>query len=184
MQQKGSKYDREIKEKAVALISSGLSITKTAKQLNVPKSTVADWWHTQDDADEDIVAARREARRASIMRCNKIIDKGLRVLEQRITDAGTEAKDVREGLRVLKKAAKDGVIGLTPEELKGLQEMVRDYCGVGLRELSGTVKDIAGQQLALEQQLMDAPDAQPELSVRLTLVDPAAEAAEGDADDA
>ena len=184
MQQKGSKYDAVTKEQALALIASGLSITKAAKQLELPKSTVADWWHTQNDADEDIVAARREARRASIMRCNKIVDKGLKVLERRITDAGAEAKDVREGLRVLKKAAKDGVIGLTPEELKGLQEMVRDYCGVGLRELSGTVKDIAGQQLALEQQLLDAPDAQPELSVRLTLVDPAAEAAEGDADDA
>ena len=184
MQQKGSKYDAVTKEQALALIASGLSITKTARQLDIPKSTVADWWHSQDNADEDIVAARREARRASIMRCNKIVDKGLKVLEQRITDVGVEAKNVHEGLRVLQKAAKDGVIGLTPEELKGLQGLVRDYCGVGLRELSGTVKDIAGQQLALEQQLLDAPDAQPELSVRLTLVDPAAEAVEGDADDA
>lgn len=172
MQQQGSKYDGHTKEQAIALIASGVSITNTAKQMGIPKSTVADWWHSQGDADEDAIAARREARRASILKCGKIVDKGLQTLERRITAAGRECKDVDEGLKVLRKAAKDGVIGLSEDEIKSLQKIVQDYTGVGLRELSGTVKDIAQQQAALETQLLDAPDAAPELHVQLTLVDP------------
>lgn len=174
MQQQGSKYDPITKEQALALIASGLSITKAAKQMGIPKSTVADWWHSQGDADEDAIAARREARRASILKCGKIVDKGLSTLERRITAAGRECKDVDEGLKVLRKAAKDGVIGLSEDEIKSLQKIVQDYTGVGLRELSGTVKDIAQQQAALETQMLDAPDAAPELHVQLTLVDPVA----------
>ena len=179
MQQRGSKYDARTKEQALALIASGVSITNAARQLQIPKSTVADWWNTQGDADEDAVAARREARRASILKCGKIVDKALAALDKRVAAAGREARDMDEGLKVLKKAAKDGVIGLSEDEVKSLQKIVQDYTGIGLRELSGTVKDIAQQQLTLEQQLLDAPDAAPELHVQLTLVDPAGDGAPG-----
>lgn len=172
MQQQGSKYDPITKERALALIASGLSITRAAKQMGIPKSTVADWWHSQGDADEDAIAARREARRASILKCGRIVDKALTTLDRKISAAGRECRDVDEGLKVLRKAAKDGVIGLSEDEIKSLQKIVQDYTGVGLRELSGTVKDIAQQQAALETQLLDAPDAAPELHVQLTLVDP------------
>ena len=174
MQQQGSKYDAIIKEQALALIASGLSITKAAKEIGIPKSTVADWWHSQGDADEDAIAARREARRAAILKCGQIVDKGLSTLERKISAAGRECKDVNEGLKVLRKAAKDGVIKMDEADIKALQRIVADYTGVGMRELSGAVKDIAQQQAALETQLLNAPDAAPELHVLLTLVDPAA----------
>ena len=135
MQQRGSKYDARTKEQALALIASGVSITNAAKQLQIPKSTVADWWNTQGDADEDAVAARREARRASILKCGKIVDKALAALDKRVAAAGREARDMDEGLKVLKKAAKDGVIGLSEDEVKSLQKIVQDYTGIGLREL-------------------------------------------------
>ena len=179
MQQRGSKYDARTKEQALALIASGVSITNAARQLQIPKSTVVDWWNTQGDADEDAIAARREARRASILKCGKIVDKALAALDKRVAAAGREARDMDEGLKVLKKAAKDGVIGLSEDEVKSLQKIVQDYTGIGLRELSGTVKDIAQQQLTLEQQLLDAPDAAPALHVQLTLVDPAGDGAPG-----
>lgn len=179
MQQRGSKYDARTKEQALALIASGVSITNAARQLQIPKSTVADWWNTQGDADEDAIAARREARRASILKCGRIVDKALMALDRKISAAGRECKDVDEGLKVLRKAAKDGVIALDEMDVKALQKIARDYTGVGLRELSGAVKDIAQQQAALETQLLDAPDAAPELHVQLTLVDPAGDGAPG-----
>ena len=78
-----------------------------------------------------------------------------------------------EGLKVLRKAARDGVIGLEAKDVQRLQEIIADYSGVGLRELSGTLREVAARQEALEAQLLDAPDAAPELHVQLTLVDPA-----------
>ena len=103
MQQQGSKYDPITKERALALIASGLTITRAAKQMGIPKSTVADWWHSQGDADEDAIAARREARRASILKCGRIVDKALTTLDRKISAAGRECKDVDEGLAVLRK---------------------------------------------------------------------------------
>ena len=58
-----------------------------------------------------------------------------------------------EGLDVLVKAAADGVISLTDSELATLREAVSDYSGVGLRELSGTIKEVAARQETLEQHL-------------------------------
>lgn len=53
MQQRGSKYDQKIKDEALALVASGVSITNAACRMRIPKSTLADWVHTQNESDED-----------------------------------------------------------------------------------------------------------------------------------
>ena len=63
MQQRGSKYDQKIKDEALALIASGVKISNASVRLGIPKSTLSDWVHTQNESDEDGVAARREIRR-------------------------------------------------------------------------------------------------------------------------
>ena len=80
MQQRGSKYDQKFKEEALALVASGVSITNAACRLRIPKSTLADWVHTQNEGDEDGIAARREIRRTQIKRCNKVVDDVVRSL--------------------------------------------------------------------------------------------------------
>lgn len=62
-------------------------------RLRIPKSTLADWVHTQNESDEDGVAARREIRRKQIARCEKIGDKVLRALDRK---AAAAAKDTRD----------------------------------------------------------------------------------------
>lgn len=175
MRQQGSKYDPKTKEEALALVASGVSITNAACRMNIPKSTLADWVHTQWDADEDAAAARREARRASIRKCGRIVDKALGALDRKVAAAGAECRQIDEGLKTLRRAAADGVIGLEAAEVDRLREIVDHYTGSSLRELAGTMKDVAAQQQSLERQMMDAPDAAPEVQVRLTLVDPAKE---------
>lgn len=173
MQQQGSKYDSATKEQALALIASGLSITKAAKQMGIPKSTVADWWNTQNEGDEDAIAARREARRSSIKKCGKIVDNALAVLQKKVTAAGNECKEMDYILGVLSEKAQDDEIELTKQEVESLRNIIKNYTGTGVRELSSVVKDIAQQQLSMEQQMLDEPDDAPELHVRLTLIDPA-----------
>lgn len=153
MHQRGSPYDQKFKEEALALVASGVSITNAACRLRIPKSTLADWVHTQNEGDEDGVAARREIRRAQIKRCNRIVDKSLRALDLKIDGVAKNAKKMAEGLDVLVKAAKDGSLSLTDAELATLREAVSDYSGVGLRELSGTIKEVAARQETLEQHL-------------------------------
>ena len=73
---------------------------------------------------------------------------------------------------MLEKAAKDGVIGLSEAEVASLRNVVSDYTGVGLRELAGTMKDVAARQETLEQHLGEKEEAAPEINLQLTLVDP------------
>ena len=80
MHQRGSPYDQKFKEEALALVASGVSITNAACRLRIPKSTLADWVHTQNEGDEDGIAARREIRRTQIKRCNKVVDDVVRSL--------------------------------------------------------------------------------------------------------
>lgn len=150
---KGSKYTDEDRERALALISSGLSPTKTAEKLGFPKSTVCHWWNTQMQDDEDVVAKRMEARRGTVEKCGKIVDRALGAIGKKVTAAASECREVNDGLKVLQKAAKDGVIGLSEEDIKKLRGIVADYTGVGLRELSGSMKDVHALQQSLEAQL-------------------------------
>lgn len=174
MQQRGSKYDQKIKDEALALVASGVSITNAACRMRIPKSTLADWVHTQNEGDEDGVAARREIRRKQIARCEKIGDKVLRALDRKAVAAVKDTKTVNDGLAVLEKAAKDGVIALTEAEIAGLRDVVKDYTGIGLRELAGTMKDVAARQDALEAHLSEGDSRE----IQITFADGLEELAE------
>ena len=168
---KGSKYTDEDRERALALISSGMSPTKAAKELGFPKSTVCHWWNTQMQDNEDVVAKRMEARRGTVEKCGKIVDRALGAIGKKVTAAASECREVNDGLKVLQKAAKDGVIGLTEAEVKMLRGIVADYTGVGLRELSGSMKDVHALQQSLEEQLLDASPQAHQIELQLEIVD-------------
>ena len=164
----GSKYTDEQREQAIALIASGLSCTAAARKLHIPKSTVSHWWNTQEQDSEDVLAARMEARRASIKKCGRIVDKALGAIDRKVTAAAHECKTVTEGMAVLRKAARDGVIGLTEAEVSALQNVVKDYTGVGLREMSATMGDICKMQESLERQVSGGDTV---TTVQVTFVD-------------
>ena len=125
-------------------------------------------------ADEDGVAARREIRRKQIARCVKIGDKVLRALDRKAAAAAKDTRTINDGLAVLEKAAKDGVIALSEAEVASLRNVVSDYTGVGLRELAGTMKDVAARQETLEQHLGEKDST----GVQITFVEGAEELAE------
>ena len=159
MQQRGSKYDQKFKEEALALVASGVSITNAACRLRIPKSTLADWVHTQNEGDEDGIAARREIRRTQITRCNKVVDDVVRSLGRKAAATLSEMKDLDEGLAIVRKAAKDGCISLDPAQVELLGKIVTNYTGTTLRELSGTLKDMMERQEALEAHLNEGESA-------------------------
>ena len=164
MQQRGSKYDAKFKEEALALVASGVSITNAAFRLRIPKSTLADWVHTQNEGDEDGIAARREIRRAQIKRCNKVVDDVVKSLGRKAAATLSEMKDLDEGLKILRAAAAAGKVDLTPAQAELLSKIVDNYTGTTLRELSGTLKDVMERQEALEAHLNEGESAGAQIS--------------------
>ena len=159
MQQRGSKYDNKFKEEALALVASGVSITNAACRLRIPKSTLADWVHTQNEGDEDGIAARREIRRAQIKRCNKVVDDVVKSLGRKAAATLSEMKDLDEGLKILRKAAADGSVALEPAQVELLGKIMSNYTGTTLRELSGTLRDVMERQEALEAHLNEGENS-------------------------
>lgn len=168
---KGSKYTDEDRERALALISSGMSPTKAAKELGFPKSTVCHWWNTQMQDNEDVVAKRMEARRASVEKCGRIVDRALGAIGKKVTAAASECREVDDGLKVLKKAAKDGVIALSEEDVKKLKGILADYTGIGLRDLAATIKAVDEKQARLEATLAEASPQAHQIELELEIVD-------------
>ena len=115
-----------------------------------------------------------EIRRKQIARCEKIGDKVLRALDRKASVAAKDTRTINDGLAVLEKAAKDGVIALSEAEVASLRNVVSDYTGVGLRELAGTMKDVAARQETLEQHLGEKDST----GVQITFVEGAEELAE------
>lgn len=168
---KGSKYTDEDRERALALISSGMSPTKAAQKLGFPKSTVCHWWNTQMQDDEDVVAKRMEARRASVEKCGRIVDRALGAIGKKVTAAASECREVDDGMKVLKKAAKDGVIALSEEDVKKLKGILADYTGIGLRDLAATIKAVDEKQARLEETLAEASPQAHQIELELEIVD-------------
>ena len=98
---KGSKYTDEDRERALALISSGMSPTKAAKELGLPKSTVCHWWNTQMQDNEDVVAKRMEARRASVEKCGRTVERAHGAIGKQVTAAASGRRALADGLNVL-----------------------------------------------------------------------------------
>ncbi len=163
----GSRYTDEQRETALAMLAAGRTQAETARKLGIPKTTVCFWYHNRMKDDEDMIAARSEARRETARRCGKIVDRSLGAIGRRVADADSEYKTMREGLRVIARAAKDGYLGLSEDDVETLKKAVRGYTGVGLRELSGAMKDVFSLQSSLEEDAGTDADA----GVQVTFTD-------------
>ncbi len=82
------RYSPEIKEKAYMMSACGSSAYEISRKLNVPRQTVEGWIKARRAADPDKYEAIREnARKGFVEQATGIIDKGMELLDRRITTA-------------------------------------------------------------------------------------------------
>lgn len=141
----GSKYSDAQREQALAMLVGGMTVTKVAETMKIPKATISDWKRRAESDDEDFVAARREEREKLVAQSFKIVKKGLAGVERQIGNAAREKIEVD---KVIIRILGDG--GIDDETRDMMVKIVRGYSGVGLGELTRATKDIFGmhEQLA------------------------------------
>ena len=96
---KGQKYNDDIKEKAIALLTVNNSVSYVARELGLPRSTVKSWKEAFDkeaeDSGEDTIAKLRQKKKEDFINdAWKLIDLSKGVLEKRLT----RARDNEEAL--------------------------------------------------------------------------------------
>lgn len=96
---KGQKYNDDIKEKAIALLTVNNSVSYVARELGLPRSTVKSWKEAFDKeaeaSGEDSIAKLRQKKKEDFINdAWKLIDLSKGVLEKRLT----RARDNEEAL--------------------------------------------------------------------------------------
>lgn len=96
---KGQKYNDDIKERAIALLTVNNSVSYVARELGLPRSTVKSWKEAFDKeaeaSGEDNIAKLRQKKKEDFIKdAWKLIDLSKGVLEKRLT----RARDNEEAL--------------------------------------------------------------------------------------
>ena len=101
----------------------------------------------------------------------KIARGSLGAIDKQVSAAAADGKRISEGLKVLAKAEKDGMVALTAGDIKLLREIIDNYTGVGLRDLAATIKAVDEKQARLEATLAaSAPEAH-KIELKFEIVD-------------
>lgn len=168
----GSKYTDEDRQRFAALLLTGMSPTGAGAKLGIPKSTACCWAQRLKDESDEYAAERELERRRLVRRCMKVAGNAVKAIDQQIGAAVSDRKRIQDGLRVIAKAARDGVIALDEAEVKALRTIVTEHCDVSLRDVAATLKAIDEKQERLENELAGGANVAPELHVQLTMVEP------------
>lgn len=96
---KGQKYNDDIREKAIALLTVNNSVSFVARELGLPRSTVKSWKEAFDkeaeaNGEDNIAKLRKKKKEDFINDAWKLIDLSKGVLEKRLT----RARDNEEAL--------------------------------------------------------------------------------------
>lgn len=96
---KGQKYNDDIREKAIALLTVNNSVSFVARELGLPRSTVKSWKESFDkeaeESGEDNIAKLRQKKKEDFINdAWRLINLSKSVLEKRLT----RAKDNEEAL--------------------------------------------------------------------------------------
>ena len=139
VKKKCGKYSDEVKEKAYARYSSGESVGEISKKLGVPDSTLRGWFKKM--ADDGLASTREEKQKAFIDRANRVIDKGMELLEKRFDGAISQEQQIREVIEEIAKSSEEIISDKAKADvIKKLRELqVYDLKGIAV--VIGTVYD-------------------------------------------
>lgn len=82
---RGKNHSEAIKEEAYALYSVCGSFAETAKKLGLPETTVRTW--IRKKPHDELDSMRTQVKKAFVERAGEIIDKGMDLLDRRISTA-------------------------------------------------------------------------------------------------
>ena len=126
---RGQKYDTMTKEKALAMMATNNNLTEVSRQLNIPVSTLESWKKEALTKDDEFARVRSEKKKEFIQTAWRIIEKGSKILEKKMTEADTdlEKADMRAISTVLGTIYdKQALASAEPTQIvEGKVEMIR-----------------------------------------------------------
>ena len=170
----GSYYSDETRQQFAALMLTGLTASAAGKQLGIPRATACAWAQRLRDESDEYAAERELEKRKMVRKCMKIVRNTMGAIDRQVSAACRNRQQLEQGLDAIARAAGAGSIDLSESEVLKLRNIVNDYTGIGVRDLTAVLKSVDEKQARLESQLgVRNEESAPEIHVQLTLVDPA-----------
>ena len=152
---KNSKYPDEVREQLLALVAGGTNVNQAAKQMGVPDSTAYYWVSRAEEDDEDYIAARHAAKKKVVEKAWGCVEKGVDAIDRQLTAAQLENYQLQT---VLSKIVSNGTID--EEDRAALVDIVKNFQGVGLRDLTAATKAMQELHGTLDSQLRESDGGQ------------------------
>ena len=99
---RGQKYNEDLKEKAIALLTVNNSVSFVARELKLPRSTVKSWKEdydkkAQEDGEDTIAKLRQKKKEQFVEDAWRLVDKVKTILERRL-DRAIQSEDKMDEL--------------------------------------------------------------------------------------
>lgn len=99
---RGQKYNDDLKEKAIALLTVNNSVSFVARELKLPRSTVKSWKEdydkkAQEDGEDTIAKLRQKKKEQFVEDAWRLVDKVKTILERRL-DRAIQSEDKMDEL--------------------------------------------------------------------------------------
>ena len=135
----GSKYKDDVREEALAMLATGMSVSEVARIKKIPKQTISGW-KCRAEVDDPRFREQRELQKS------KAIEAAWKIYEDAYKIVGGQVKNAKKSQAQVNKIC--GAIlssgFVDGETAKAMERLVRDHYGMTTKDLLGvmnTMKD-------------------------------------------
>lgn len=150
----GSKYNDSQREQALAMLANGMTVTKVAGIMGIPKQTISNWKCRAEEDDEDFRAARELEKRRIVKQAYGIFKSAMTLTGKQVQAAKKSRAEVDELCdRILCSGADEEIV-------KAMQKIVREHYGLSARDTVAVMNAVYERGEALRQSMNENADGQ------------------------
>lgn len=143
---RGSKYSDEIKEKALAMLTT-MTVKEVSKKLDIADNTLRDWKNEAEKINPEFVKLRDEKKKEFVENAWSIIGKANTLLERKIDRAISQESDIDKTINIV---ARDPE--LSKEEKKSIIKKLNELKLDNLGQLSIVIGTLYDKQALINKE--------------------------------
>lgn len=150
----GSKYKDETREQALAMLATGMRVTKVAEITGIPKQTISNWKCRAEEDDEDFRAARELEKRKVVETAFGIFQDALKLVGGQVKAAKKSQQDVEKICQAILVSGADG------ETIELMQKIVREHYAMSTKDVVGVMNAVYDRGEAVRRSMAETGEGQ------------------------
>lgn len=150
----GSKYNDSVREEALAMLATGMSVSEVARIKNIPKQTISNWKCRAEEDDEDFRAKRDLEKR-------KVIEQAWKICKDAYGIVGNQVKAAKKSRAEVDKICTAILLsGADEGTVKAMERIVREHYGMSTKDVLGVLNVMTEQGENLRRSMSETEGGQ------------------------